>query len=65
MDKKRLLELAGAPITEKDERDEHGTGMSDAKFALLKSEIRQTMEKLKRLQQTYRTETGRNYQTFV
>ena len=47
------------------ERDEHGTGISDAEFRKLKMEIRDTMEKLKRLQQRYRTETGRNYQPFV
>jgi len=65
MDKKRLLDLAGVQLTEQDEMDGQGIGISDQEFSLLKSEIRETMEKLRRLQQRYRAETGRDYQPFI
>lgn len=48
----------------KSEMNNQGTGMSDREFMMLKSEIRQAMEKLEMLQKKYHTETGQEFHPF-
>jgi len=64
MNNTRLKELAGVPLSEQDERD-MPMSTSDQEFENLKSEIKQTMEKLRLLQKQYRSQTGRDFTPFV
>ena len=59
MDKKRLLELAGAPITE-DFGGKKPT-MSDEEFAKLRQDLKDATNHLMQLKSVFKKQTGQEY----